>query len=229
MKKLFVLAALMMATITASAQFEPGTFSIQPRVGITASMISNMPKLNFDEAYVTLDKQPAVGLMAGVDLEYQINEMFSFSAGVNYAMQGSGWEDYKWSYRGSTAEITDLKIEADYLNVPVTLNCYIVAGLSVRTGVQFGFLTNAKEKGDYRLSGGSSTDYKLEIDKDVKDMFEKFDVSIPVGISYEFPNHLVIDTRYNIGLTKVFKENFISEKNGKNQVFTLTLGYKIPL
>ena len=223
MKKLFVLAAMMMATITASAQFEPGTFSIQPRVGITASMISNMPKVSSEDLYVELDKQPAVGLIAGADLEYQITEMFSLSAGVNFAMQGSAWEDYKRTYLGYTDEVKDLRIEADYLNVPVTLNCYVLAGLSIRTGVQFGFLTTAKVKGEETIAG-----HKSDIDRSVKDSFEKFDVSIPVGISYEFPNHLVIDTRYNIGLSKVFKEDYIFDKNGKNQVFTITLGYKIP-
>ena len=40
MKKFFVMAMMMMAAITASAQYEPGTFSIQPRIGFTASTMS---------------------------------------------------------------------------------------------------------------------------------------------------------------------------------------------
>ena len=48
----------------------------------------------------------------------------------------------------------------------------------------------------------------------------KFDLSIPVGLSYEF-NRITFDARYNIGLTKLIKGEDIH-----NKVFVLTLGYK---
>ena len=49
------------------------------------------------------------------------------------------------------------------------------------------------------------------------------DLSIPIGLSYEFSN-FVIDGRYNWGLTKVAKDS-----DSKNSVFQNTLGYKLPL
>ena len=56
--------------------------------------------------------------------------------------------------------------------------------------------------------------------------------SIPVGISYEYED-FVIDARYNIGLTDVYKkDNVITNlalKGTKNSVIQLTLGYKFDL
>lgn len=42
MKKLMMIAAMMVATVSAYAQFEPGTFSIQPKIGMNLAKVSNM-------------------------------------------------------------------------------------------------------------------------------------------------------------------------------------------
>ena len=52
---------------------------------------------------------------------------------------------------------------------------------------------------------------------------KKFDLSIPLGLSYEFSD-FVIDARYNLGLTKIAED-----MDGKNSVIMLTVGYKISL
>lgn len=53
------------------------------------------------------------------------------------------------------------------------------------------------------------------------DGMKKLDLSIPIGLSYEFSN-IVLDARYNLGLTKI-----VEHVKAKNSVFMLTLGYKI--
>ena len=60
-----------------------------------------------------------------------------------------------------------------------------------------------------------------EIDKK---NFESFDLSIPIGLSYETDN-IVIDGRYNLGVTKVNKVG----DSSKNSVIQFTLGYKFAL
>ena len=52
---------------------------------------------------------------------------------------------------------------------------------------------------------------------------QSVDVSIPVGLSYEYSN-FVLDARYNFGVTKVFENS-----DTKNSVFQFTLGYKFEL
>ena len=59
--------------------------------------------------------------------------------------------------------------------------------------------------------------------------YQKFDFSIPFGVSYQFKVPITIDARYQLGLTKLNKESFPGVKDSKNSVFTLTVGYKFAL
>ena len=106
-----------------------------------------------------------------------------------------------YSRQGYKVKDGDGKWAPSYLNVPVLANVYPVEGLAVKLGVQPGFM----------------------IDKDKADEAKKFDLSIPVGLSYEYSN-FVIDGRYNFGVTKLFKDG-----NSKNSVFQITVGYKFEL
>lgn len=142
-----------------------------------------------------------VGFTAGAELEYQLSDIFSLSGGVMYAQEGVKFDtggDFKI---GKTKiEFKDAKTNLAYINVPVMANVYVVPGLAVKLGVQPAF---AVDKGGTKAKG--------------------FDLAIPVGLSYEFAN-VVIDGRYNWGVTKVF-DNF----DAKNSVFQVTLGYKFDL
>ena len=59
------------------------------------------------------------------------------------------------------------------------------------------------------------------------DLNKKVDFSIPVGVSFEYAN-VVVDFRYNIGLTKIYK-SVLNDINSRNKVFALTVGYKLDL
>jgi len=76
----------------------------------------------------------------------------------------------------------------------------------------------------FKLSAkASSNDKDIELlDDDVKG----FDLSIPVGLSYEYKN-LVLDGRWNVGATKISEE--IDGIKPQNTVFQITLGYKFGL
>jgi hypothetical protein len=233
MKKIMMIAAMMVATISANAQFEQGTFSIQPKAGGNAAWLSNMPNLNLGGG-VTLDKTTAAGGIVGVEAEYMLTDNFSLAAGLTYGEQGSGYEDYEENYSGAKVELKDLKVDLDYLNIPVVANYYLFRGFAVKAGVQFGFLTTAKIKGKTITTiNGSTTTTEMEDKKignqDFKDTLEKFDLSIPMGISYEFKVPIVIDLRYNLGLTKVNKESASGVKDFQNNVVSLTVGYKFAL
>lgn len=177
MKKIMMIAALMVATLSASAQNtlrDAGTFTLQPKVGIDFGMLSG--------SWTRLggaDRKTRVGLIAGVEGEYYANDYLGIAAGVNYAQQG-----WKWDTNG-TKETQKL----DFINVPITANFYVAKGFAVKAGVQFGFLVKSK----------------LE-DFDNKDGFKKFNFSIPVGLSYEYAD-FVLDARYNISATAINKNS----------------------
>ena len=226
MKKKLLMAAVVMMTalsINAQGRFEPGTFTLQPRVGLTGSYITNIPSIRMP-GIGRIEHDATGGFFAGVDAAYQVNDWFEVAAGVNWAQAGSGWKDTDFNVDGVSMKVRDLKIKTSYINVPVTANFYILDGFALKTGVQFGYLTSANLKGDFITDGVTE-----KLDESSKDDFNKFDLSIPVGLSYEFDNHIVLDARYNIGLTKVNKDTDPDYKDGRSNSFVLTVGYKFGL
>ena len=138
--------------------------------------------------------------MAGIEGEYYANEWLGIAAGLTYAQQG-------WKFEGGGAKATT---KLDYLNVPITANFYVAQGLALKTGVQMGFLMNAKEES-----------------ADIKDGSEKFNLAIPIGLSFEYEN-IVLDARYNLAVTKVNK-NSNDDNKWRSSLIQITLGYKFQL
>ena len=194
MKKVLVVAALMFSSVATFAQHAVGSFNLQPKVGVS---IANLTDNNSSDA--------RVGLVAGVEGEYQASDIFSVSAGVLYSMQGAKFDAFG-------AKSTE---KLDYINVPIMANVYVVKGLAVKLGVQPGFKVNDKLDLKMPVLGGPLVDLKAK----------SVDFSIPVGISYEY-NNFQVDARYNWGLTKVFD---VDKLDQKNSVFQITLGYKFDL
>ena len=216
-----MIAAMMVAAVSANAQFEPGTFSIQPKAGFSIAWLTNMPSIPITTTS-TIDKSPTVGALLGAEAEYQLTDMVSLAAGLNYSLQGSGWENYK----EGGYELKDAKIELGYVAIPVVANFYLFKGFAIKAGIQPAFLTNANMK--YTIEKSSSAgNVSVNYDESIKDDCKKFDLSVPMGISYQFQVPVVIDLRYNLGVSKVFKGD--ADKNPKNNVISLTVGYKFAL
>ena len=126
MKRIVLFTAILMATIVVKAQGEEGDFTIQPKVGINLSSLSDA-----DKAIVEVN--------FGFEGEYMLTDNLSFAAGVIVSNQGAKYDS---SSAGSyTADL-------DYANVPVVLNYYVLPGLAIKAGVQPGFRVKAKAKTD---------------------------------------------------------------------------------
>lgn len=125
MKKIVLMAALILSSVATFAQHEVGSITIQPKVGMN---IANLTKSN--------DADPRIGLAAGAEFEYQASDLFAISAGAIYSMQGC-----KYSSNGvkSTTKL-------DYINIPILANVYVAKGLAVKLGVQPGFNVNSEWK-----------------------------------------------------------------------------------
>ena len=191
MKKILVVAALMLSSVSTFAQHAVGSFNLQPKVGIS---IANLTEVKGSD--------PRVGLVAGVEGEYQASDIFSVSAGVLYSMQGA---------KANFANLVDATNRLDYINVPIMANVYVVKGLAVKLGVQPGFNVSNKIK----VNNLDAVENPAKA--------QSVDVSIPVGLSYEYSN-FQLDARYNWGVSKALKWS-----DAKNSVFQITLGYKFDL
>ena len=221
MKKLMMIVALVAATVSANAQNinrEVGSFTLQPKVGMSMGSFSGDYAVALPVGAVgsktTFETKTRLGLTAGVEAEYYAAEWFGVALGVNYAMEGYKYE-YSYSEGGISLDEKGTD-KLDYINLPLVANFYVAKGLALKTGVQLGFLVNAKN--------GNGID--------IKDGCKKTSFKIPVGLSYEFSN-FVIDARYNIPLTKFVKkevaESMGQKDNWKNGTLTLTIGYKFEL
>ena len=75
MKKIFLMAALVLSGLVAKAQVEPGTFTLMPKVGL------NMATMTGGE-----DTKMKAGAVAGVEAEYRATDLIGVSAGLLYSM-----------------------------------------------------------------------------------------------------------------------------------------------
>lgn len=195
MKKLFLMAVMAVACLTANAQnsrHSEGSFTIQPMIGIAAGTLSG----TYSDFEIS-SKDPRAGLTIGAEAEYYTKTPWlSVSAALMYTQQG--WET-KVNGKTYTQKL-------DYINIPVLANFYVAKGFALKIGLQPGFLVSADDKSS----------------------FESFNLSMPIGLSYEFKNGITLDLRGTPGLTAVNK-NSSSDWKLRSDCSTLTIGYKFSL
>tara|TARA_R110000850_G_scaffold277086_1_gene422275 strand:- start:2020 stop:2562 length:543 start_codon:yes stop_codon:yes gene_type:complete len=157
--------------------------------GIDFGIKAGMNFANINDAAEGLDTR--TGFHAGLFLGLKFNDKVALQPELLYSQQG--------------AEFDAGEFNLDYVNIPVIVKYYLVQGLNVQLGPQFGFVVN-----DDISIGGIAADFEAE----------EFDVSGILGAGYDLPLGLRIDARYNFGFSDVFKSG-----DGKNGVFSLALGY----
>ena len=161
-----------------------------------AGSLTIQPKVGLNVSNVTkTNGDTRIGVAAGAEAEYQLGDIYSIAVGLLYSGQGN-----KQTVDLGPLGKTSVTWAPSYVNIPVVANVYVVKNLAVKLGVQPGFCV-AKDKAEANT----------------------FDLSIPIGLSYEY-NNFVLDGRYNFGVTNVAK-GF----NTKNSVFQFTVGYKFEL
>lgn len=210
MKKLILLFVTMAVTMVVQAQHKEGDMTIQPRVGVTFSTVTNQD-----------DIKMKLNLTYGFEVEHFFTDQLSVAGGLLFTNQGYKFDYYEGVEPGGNSKKKTANFNNYYAAVPITVNYYVIEGLAVKAGIQPAFKVKTQLKVD---------DRKLDVDDAMEFLFgnqditlNKFDLSIPVGFSYEY-NRITFDARYNFGLTKLFKG---VDNSSRNRVITLTLGYKL--
>lgn len=197
MNKTILMAVAMLWTLAASAQETvDNTWKLKPLAGITFADVS-------EEGVDT-----KIGFAVGVEASKRLSKSVEFSIGAIYAAEGG--------------EDDGVKINLNYINIPVLYKAYVSEQLAFVLGLQPGFKTSAK---------ASSNGVTIDLDKAFQGTevaIRAVDLAIPVGLSYEYHN-LVFDARYNLSVTRYASGEINNEKSGRNRVFQLTLGYKFNL
>ncbi len=240
MKTIAILfAAISLSTMTAAAQNKVGEFSLKPMVGINVSDLSS-----------DKDQYKAkVGFTGGMEAEYGVTPWLGVAVGAVYSQQGVKIDAVIPFVGGVTsgghkidskAQLNG-KLKADYINVPLLANYYVWKGLSIKAGIQVGFLTssyisrtatfvgievtdpdNKVEYTDYAHLGINIPELGIER----SDICKSVVFGIPVGLSYEYKN-ITLDARYYFGLTRM--DDFGEDAAVHNRCLSITLGYKFKL
>ena len=242
MKTIAILfAAISLSTMTAAAQNKVGEFSLKPMIGINVSDLSSDEEVNY---------KTKVGFTEGLEAEYGVTPWLGVSLGAIYSQQGAKYEaslgQLGVNEEGrKVAVIIGLKgkLKADYINMPLLANFYVWKGLSVKTGLQVGFLVNDKMSGNGTLARLTELPVDQIIQEDLSiplttgNFFSSFSVEesdicksvvfgIPIGLSYEYKN-ITLDARYYFGLTRM--DDAEEDPAARNLCLSITLGYKFKL
>ena len=231
-KTLSLMLLLFCMASTAMAQRSKGTLSVIPRLGVNVSQVHHGGY--YYQASETLmgvnENKAAAGLTIGADAEYQLTELFYLSAGLDYSLQRSKFDNCL-AYEREDADtryltgISSNKMKLGYIHLPVMVGCYVYNTLSVKLGLQFGYALSGRWSYDERdisvdkNTGRSTQTDALHRSASMTSSLKRFEVGIPVGVAYEYQN-VLLDLRYFHGLTKAFNVDC------KNRSLTLTVGYR---
>jgi hypothetical protein len=148
--------------------------------------------------------QDPIGLQVGAIVPVaNINDMLSFRAEANLSMQGAKWEEYSLSGR------TNLL----YINIPLVIRYQTESGFFGEAGIQPGLLLSAKDKYE-------------DVTESYMDHMNALDISIPLGVGYEFKNNFGIGFRVIPGINDITKDE---DDTDRNLVFALRGTYKLKL
>lgn len=123
-----------------------------------------------------------------------------------------------FSRQGSKYQFNSQNLEAnfDYINIPIIFKLYTVAGINLQAGPQFGFLTKAEAE---TVINGVKTM------TDVKNLYKDSDLSFALGVGWDLPFGLMLDARYNFGISDI--SDGPNNNETKNQVWQISAGLKI--
>ncbi len=187
MNKIKLTISALLVVLSVGAAMAQASVSLGLKGGL------NFANVNASSVGAAYDSRTGYHLGAFLNAKFT---KFAIQPEIIYSRQGSSV-----SFSGSTTNY-----ELDYINIPILLKFYLVAGLNLQAGPQFGFLTSA-------VAGGV----------DVKNQFKTSDTSIALGAGFDI-SKFCIDARYNLGLSEI--NDGAASSAAKNQVFQLSIGYK---
>jgi hypothetical protein len=130
---------------------------------------------------------------AGAYVNVNFSDNWGLTPEVLYSVYGSEWDN--------------LKVDLDYVAIPVMLRFKPISLLSLEAGPQFSFLTKASYDGD-----------------DIKDQLKNNDFGLAFGAGLHLPLGFNAGVRYVLGFTDISE---VSAESVKNRTFQVYVGWTI--
>lgn len=168
--------ALMVLPLSNSAQ----SLDFGPKLGANFATFGDLSRLDNE-----------IGFVGGAFLSLKFSKI-GIQTEVLYSQQG---EDFEID-----------QFDLDYINIPVALKFYLIGGLNLQLGPQFGFLINDNVIDD--VVEGFET--------------ETFDLHAFGGLGLDLPLNLRVDARYIFDIS----DNF-TEASFNNGFFSVAVGFTL--
>ena len=275
-RRIILAAALAVSVLSANAQEKESKWSITPRVGVEISDFAN-DKM---EIYT-----PRGGYAIGVEAERRISKLLGLSAGVYYTKHAVGESTQRLVTQDNYLNVnilfaagkntenirknidetdlielqhyTGMRHEIQQINVPLLLNFHVWKGLTVKTGIEYEYLSKAKrtihcvnvlaetdpviyyfdDNGLILQNNqpyvapvqivGPKTERNYKWKGSESARFHRNNISIPIGVAYCYKN-IELDARYLFGVTKLLPNDTFGN-HLRTSTFQITLGYRIGL
>ena len=208
MKKTVLISLLtLFALSTTQAQV-----SLGPRAGYNPSTLTGENK----------NKKYIAGFNAGVVVNIEFNRIFSIQPELSFSQQG-------YQLNTETNE-PFIKENFDYINFPVlakaTFGRNAVKGY-INVGPYTGYMISGKST---VFINGEKFSGNIDFEKNENVNRIDFGIVSGVGLSFETGGgNMMLDARYNVGLSPVSDKTVFEEGKDTNSVFAVTVGYLFPL
>src|SRR5690554_5935766 len=103
--------------------------------GLAQQQVKFGPKLGINLATLSGDddSEMKIGFHVGAVAEIKFNDKFSLQPELLYSAQGA-----------KSKSLDDIKLNSDYINIPIMAKYYFVEGFSIEAGPQIGFLMKSE-------------------------------------------------------------------------------------
>jgi hypothetical protein len=230
MKKILTLLVFSITAISASAQM-----TIIPKAGLSLSKIASEED---DEM------KSKIGLILGLGLNFQVNDMFSVQPELQFVQKGFRI-DYSYSFGGYTEEVKS-DIAINYLEIPILVKTTFGSDnfkFFLNAGPSIGFGLGGKAKTEFSFSDGvddfsGSSNGKVkfgdEPDSNEEDIYfdNRMDFGVQLGGGFLIAKKVMVDIRYGLGLSNLMKKEdgmTAEEAKSKNRVIQFTVGVPFPM
>jgi hypothetical protein len=212
MKQIFIIALIVAATFSATAQSSKESKEFKSKFGIKAGYNFS----NVVGSQSSFDPQHNNGYMIAGFFSHGNKNGIGYRSELVYSKQGYSFDD-----GGKNTDVMN-----DYLYMPHLMTYTIAKVVQLQAGAQIGVLLNAKKSSENK-------------DSSITDLMNRFDYGFAGGVEvYPFKG-LIIGARYNLGLGKMYKQYDQSSTttpyplpfdpsttNLKNGILQLFIGYR---
>src|SRR6056297_427861 len=171
-----------------------GSFA-QMNYGVKGGL--TLGKVSTDDVPSSVDRKFRMGFAFGGMMVMPLNENMELQTELMYVMKGEKFEEGSF----------DMEIKMDVLEVPVLLKYKFAENMAAYGGISLDYIVSAKvEEEGY------------ELDLLEEDLVKTFGMGLSFGAQYMM-DKIIIDARYDLGLTNMVEDDFMTEEAKFNTIY----------